>query len=45
MAVFAEYDRRDALGLAAHYGDDATLFRISVQLEAAAPWRDRRPPR
>lgn len=26
------------------YGDEATLFRLGGQLEAAAPWKDRRPP-
>ena len=26
------------------FADEATLFRLSAQLEAAMPWRDRRPP-
>jgi amidase len=29
---------------AARFGDDATLFRLAGQLEAAQPWSARRPP-
>jgi Asp-tRNA(Asn)/Glu-tRNA(Gln) amidotransferase A subunit family amidase len=33
-----------AVQLAARYGDEATLFRLAAQLEAARPWFARKPP-
>jgi amidase/6-aminohexanoate-cyclic-dimer hydrolase len=30
--------------LAADFGNEAVLFRLGTQLEAAKPWRDKRPP-
>ncbi len=38
---------RDGLPLGMHfvarYGEEATLYRLAAQLEAARPWGDRRP--
>jgi Asp-tRNA(Asn)/Glu-tRNA(Gln) amidotransferase A subunit family amidase len=33
-----------AVQLVARFGDEATLFRLASQLEAARPWFDRKPP-
>jgi Asp-tRNA(Asn)/Glu-tRNA(Gln) amidotransferase A subunit family amidase len=32
-----------AVQLVARFGDEATLFRLAGQLEAARPWFDRKP--
>jgi amidase len=33
-----------AIQLVGRYGDEATIFRLAAQLEAARPWFDRKPP-
>ncbi len=42
------YWNRDGLPIGSHFaarfGDEATLFRLGAQLEAARPWADKRPP-
>ena len=42
------YWNREGLPIGAHFvarfGDEATLFRLAAQLEAARPWAGRRPP-
>ncbi|MFT4977174.1 MAG: amidase, partial [Myxococcota bacterium] len=30
--------------LVGRFGDEATLFRVAAQLEAARPWAHRKPP-
>lgn len=42
------YWSKDGLPIGSHFmgrfGDEATLFRLAAQLEAARPWANRRPP-
>jgi amidase len=32
------------LQIIAQFGDEATIFRLTAQIETTRPWKDRRPP-